>query len=244
MKTQLADTSVDVESRAWALMSLSMLEGVEKPDLDGLAESLWDALAKDRLITNEIIPAVRLASQFPFSTPGDVDKRIRTLKLKEYAPAKLIREVSEQGLVIDLFNSNLGESWTLALHATEVAFAVYALVATGYYEIVGFPVHRRHLLEEAVEQYADLRTEKAVVIPTKYVKWYNAFALVVWLQIGGLIGGVVAAMLGDDWKRGALAGVALAALVGIASLYKHDFVIVGMWDWLIKQLEKLIGALK
>jgi hypothetical protein len=243
MKAQFATASPDMSAKAWGLLALSDLQGVAKVDLDSLAESLLDELAQDRLVSNEITPTMRLINQFPFSTPDEMAHQVGRLKQRGYAPASRIARINREGVLIDLFESPPEGSWSFALSATEVAFAIFALIATGYYEAVGFPAHYRTQLEESVMKFANLRDEKATVIPIRYVKWYNVFAVLVMLQLGGVAGALVAELTGGRWLNGGLTGVALAAIVGLISVLTQEFVIVGMGEWIRKLLENLMGAL-
>jgi hypothetical protein len=242
MRARFLTTSVNMSAKAWGLLALSGLQGIAKADLDNLAESLIDELAQDRLVNNEITPTVRLINQFPFSTPTEIAQRVSNLRQKGYAPARRIKEVSEEGILVDLFDSLSDETWSFALLATEVAFVVYALIATGYYEIVGLPAHYRAQLEESIEKHVDLQVNKATVIPIKYVRFYNIFAIIIMLELGVVFGALVAQLSGGKWLNGGLAGLVLAAIASAAFVLTQEFVIVGMWDWIRKQIERMIGA--
>jgi hypothetical protein len=111
-----------------------------------------------------------------------------------------------------MFEPSSDEPWSFALSATQVAFAVYTLIATGYHQIVGFPTHYRAQLEESVKKHADLQLQKATIIPARYVKWYNILTVLVVLELGGVIGALVAELSGWNWSKGGLVGIALAAL--------------------------------
>ncbi|MCK4789473.1 MAG: hypothetical protein KAV87_37375 [Desulfobacteraceae bacterium] len=250
MMARFATTPVEMSAKAWGLLALSGLQGIAKTDLDNFAESLLDELAQDRLVNNEITPTVRLINQFPFSTPTEIARRVSNLRQRGYAPARRIKKVSQEGVLIDLFDSPPDEPWSFALLATQVAFVVYALIATGYYEIVGFPAHYRTQLEESVEKYVDLQVNKATTIPIKLVIWCNVFAIFTMLQFGGAIGVLIAGLSGRDLWNGCLTGVALVAVMFLSrvfdkgvGVFTHEFVIVGMWDWIRKQIERLLGAL-
>lgn len=243
MKVALASTCVETSAKAWGLLALSGVSGTTHTDLKSLAESLLDDLAQDRLVYNEVTPAIRLINQFPFSTPAEIASRIERLQQKEYAPARLIRGVDEKGILIDLFGPIGDETWSFALDATQVAFTAYALIATGHYEIVGFPIHYRTLLEDTIERQIALQTEKATTIPTKYVKLYNLCAILVFLEIGASIGASVAVISGGTWQNGLLIGVATTSIISIVNLFKQQFVIIGMWDWIKKQIETITGVL-
>ena len=142
-----------------------------------------------------------------------------------------------------MFEPSSDEPWSFALSATQVAFAVYALIATGYHQIVGFPAHCRAQLEESVKKHADLQLQKATVIPVRYFIWHNIFAVLVWLELGGVIGALVAELSGWNWSKGGLVGIALAALASIRKDYTRESVIEGMWETIRKWLENLLGAL-
>ena len=250
VRARFETTSVEMSAKAWGLLALSKFQEVTKADLDRLAESLLDELAQDRLVDNEITPTMRLINQFPFSTPVEIAQRVSILKQRGYAPAKRIKNVSQEGVLIDLFDSSPDEPWSFALLATQVAFVVYALIATGYYEIVGFPAHYRTQLEESIEKYVDLKVNKATTIPIKWVIWYNVFAIFTMLQLGGAIGVLIAGSSGRDLRNGCLTGVALVAVMFLSQVvakgvgvFTHEFVIIGMWDWIRKQIENLLGAL-
>jgi hypothetical protein len=243
MRAQFATTPTGMSDKAWGLLALSRLQGIAEADLDRLAESLLDELAQDRLVSNEITPTVRLINQFPFSAPGEIAHRVNRLKRVGYAPASRIARVDKEGVLIDMFELSSGEPWSFALSATQVAFAVYTLIATGYHQIVGFPAHCGAQLEESVKKYADLQLQKATIIPVRYVKWYNIFAVLVVLELGGVIGALVAELSGRNWSKGGLVGIALAALASIWNVYTQEFVIVGMWETISKRLENLLGAL-
>jgi len=243
MMAQFEIAPVEMSAKAWGLLALSGLQGIAKTDLDNLAEALLDELAQDRLVNNDITPTVRLINQFPFGTPTEIARRVSNLRQRGYAPARRIKKVNQEGVLIDLFDSQPDESWSFALLATQVAFVVYALIATGYHELVGFPAHYRNQLEESVKKYTDLQDKKTTTIPVKYVNWYNAFAVLITLQIGGAIGAFVAELSGGSWRNGGLTGMALALIVSLSSLYTQEFVIVGMWDWIRKQLENWLGTL-
>lgn len=243
MKAQFATTPTEMSDKAWGLLALSRIPGIAEADLDRLAKSLLDELAQDRLVSNEITPTVRLINQFPFSTPDEIARRVNRLKQVGYAPASRIVRVHKEGVLIDMFKPSSDEPWSFALSATQVAFAVYTLIATGYHQIVGFPAHYRAQLEESVKKHADLQLQKATIIPARYIKWYNIFAVLVVLELGGVIGALVAELSGWNWSKGGLVGIALAALASIWNVYTQEFVIVGMWETIRKWLENLLGAL-
>jgi hypothetical protein len=242
MKAQFAAMST-MSDKAWGLLALSRFPGIAEADLDRLAESLLDELAQDRLVSNVITPTVRLINQFPFSTPDEIAHRVNRLKQVGYAPASRIARVHKEGVLIDMFEPSSDEPWSFALSATQVAFVVYALIATGYHQIVGFPAHYRAQLEESMKKHADLQLQKATIIPVRYVKWYNIFAVLVALEVAGVIGALVAELRGSNWSKGGLVGIALAALVLIPYIHTQDFVIVGIWEMIRKRLENLLGAL-
>lgn len=242
LKVQSNGGSLDISSKAWALLALTKTHEATQLDADQLAEALLDDLSRERLIGNQITPTVTLLNQFPFSTPEEIGHRVEILKQRKYAPAQRISEVTEQGVLINLFSTQ-DDTWSFALDATNVAFATFALIQSNYSGIVGAPLHYSLQIEEAVRQQAELRAQKSMLIPTSYVKLYNTFAIVVTLQIAALLGVVIAIATNGDWTRNALAGVALAAIVCIVSLSTQRFVIVGMGSWLKKRIEDLIGAM-
>jgi len=94
-----------------------------------------------------------------------------------------------------------------------------------------------------MKKHADLQLQKATIIPVRYVKWHNIFAVLVVLELGGVIGAFVAELSGWNWSKGGLVGIALAALASIWNVYTQEFVIVGMWETIRKGLENLLGAL-
>jgi hypothetical protein len=243
IKARFATTPTEMSDKAWGLLALSRLQGIAEADLDRLAESLLDELAQDRLVSNEITPTVRLINQFPFSAPEEIAHRVKRLKRVGYAPASRIARVDKAGVLIDIFKISSGEPWSFALSATQVAFAIYALIAAGYHQIVGFPAHYRAQLEESVKKHADLQLQKATIIPVRYVKWYNVFAVLIMLEFGGVIGALVAELSGWDWSKGGRVGIALAALASIWNVCTQEFFIVGMWEVIRKWLENLLGAL-
>jgi len=242
LRARVTDKPLDICAKAWALLAMSRIEEAIRSGVDKLAESLLEDLSRERLIDNEITPTVRLINQFPFSAPKDIDERVQVLKQRGFSAAQRIKEVNEQGVLIDLFATS-DDTWSFALHATHVAFASYVLITAGYYEIVGAPSHYRVHMEEAIGQKVQLQAQKAKVIPSTYVKWYNAFAVVITLQLGGVIGALIAEVSGSNWQSGALIGVAFAAIVCIANLLTQDFVIVGMAAWLRQRIEDFLGAL-
>jgi hypothetical protein len=243
IKARFATTPTEMSDKTWGLLALSGVPGIAEADLDRLAKSLLDELAQDRLVSNEITPTVRLINQFPFSTPDEIAHRVNRLKQVGYAPASRIARVHEEGVLIDMFEPSSDGPWSFALSATQVAFAVYALIATGYHQIVGFPAHYRAQLEESVKKHADLQLQKATVIPVRYFIWHNIFAVLVWLELGGVIGALVAELSGWNWSKGGLVGIALAALASIRKDYTRESVIEGMWETIRKWLENLLGAL-
>jgi hypothetical protein len=242
LKARFADTTVGMSAKAWGLLAFSKTPDILKADLDNLAEYLLDDLAQDRLINNEIIPTIRFISQFPFSEPNEIAKRVENLKKTAYVPASRIKEVSEDGVLIDMFNPQSDETWSFALLATEVAFAVYALVATNNYEIVGFPSHYRTQLEKSIGNYIELQSKKSKTIPVKYLYWYKVSDSLVMLVFGGGLGILVAELSGYNWREAGIAGIALAAIVTALNVLSQDFVIAGMVDWIRKQIENLIGV--
>lgn len=243
IKSRFTTKPTEISEKAWGLFALSRLPGIEDAELDNLAESLLDELAQDRLVSNDITPTVRLINQFPFSTPDEIAHRVDRLKQVGYAPANRIVRVHEEGVLIDLFEPSSDQSWSFALSATQVAFTVYTLIAAGYHQIVGFPAHHRAQLKESVKEHADLQLQRATIIPVRYVKWYNIFAVLVMLELGGLIGTLTAALSGWNWWKGGLAGIAIVALASIWNVCTQEFVIVGMWETIKKRLENFIGAL-
>lgn len=243
LKARFMDTNVEMSAKAWGLLAFSKTPGITKTDLDNLAESLLDDLAQDRLINNEIIPTIRLISQFPFSEPSEIARRVENLKKSSYVPANRIKRVSEEGVLIDVFYPLSDETWSFALLATEAAFAVYALVATNNYEVVGFPAHYRTQLEESIGNYIELQNKKSKTILLKYLKWYKVSDTLIMLVFGGLLGILVAELSGYNWQKGGIAGIAFAAIVTAFNVWSQDFVIAGMVDWIKKQIENLIGVL-
>jgi len=94
-----------------------------------------------------------------------------------------------------------------------------------------------------VKKHADLQLQKATVIPVRYFVWHNIFAVLVWLELGGVIGALVAELSGWNWSKGGVVGIALAALASIRKDYTRESVIEGMWETIRKWLENLLGAL-
>ena len=238
---QLSGEIDDISSRAWGLLALSKTRRYAVAGLDRLAESLLDELSQERLLDNEITPIMRFVNQFPFATPAEIEERVRILKKRNHATAQRIKSVSKEGILIDVFSTS-GETWSLALHATQVAFATYALIANGYYEIVGVPAVYRKQIEDAVRQRADLLNQAACVIPLRYVKVYNILTIFVFLLSGGTVGGVVAYLSGQSLESGIWAGLGTAALFSIVSVRRQQFVIVSLQDWIMKQAERLLGG--
>lgn len=242
MKAQFSTSSADMSGKAWGLLALSGHPETADADLDSLAESLFDDLAQDRLVNSEIAPTLRLVSQFPFSAPDEMAHHVQKLKQRGYGAASRITRVNGDGVLIDLFQPRPDRPWSFAVSATQVAFVAYVLIATGYCEIVGFPAHCRRQLERSVEKYAELQAEKVTTIPVRYVKWYNIFTVLVTLEFGAVIGALVAVLDGREWLNGCLVGIAVSAIISMVNVLTQDFVVVGMWEPIRKQLENLLGA--
>ena len=137
----------------------------------------------------------------------------------------------------------VGYPWSFSLSATQVFFAVYVLLETGYYQIVGFPTHYKKQLEESVSKFSEIQLEKSTIIPVRYIKWYNIFAVIVTLQISAIFGSLVAVIRGKNWLEGGLKGILYSALILIPLVYTQEFVIVGLRKTITNWLEKLLGAL-